>query len=101
MGEGLEVWMNWLEAQLTASALRDYATSCSESEAFHRDLALEVAERIQEEMDNEKQPEEECSFPDCGCAEQRLCNAGEPNFAARALNRPAKDGLAEEQPEEE
>ena len=30
----------------------------------------------------------ECTFPDCGCPEARLCMAGEPSEAAIALNRP-------------
>ncbi len=29
----------------------------------------------------------ECTYPDCGCPEARLCMARKPNFASIALNR--------------
>jgi len=32
----------------------------------------------------------ECTFPDCGCPEARLCMANDPNEGAIALNRPKK-----------
>ena len=36
--------------------------------------------------------EEECTYPDCGCPEARLCMAKNPNQAAIALNRaPSKE----------
>ena len=49
----------------------------------------DVADEMEFDEDFEK--EEGCTFPDCGCPEARLCMAGNPNYAARSLNRPRKE----------
>lgn len=42
----------------------------------------------------------ECSYPNCGCAEARLCITSNPNFAAISLNRPPLGTVHIEEPTE-
>lgn len=39
------------------------------------------------------QEDNQCTFPDCGCPEARLCMVGNPNEASLNLNRPKRSAL--------
>lgn len=83
------------EADQRDAVLEEAARICDDAANYFREFVM--GKRAAEEsaaairaLKRQSATLQQCEFPDCGCAEARLCQAGNPNEGALSLNRPRK-----------